>query len=191
MVSEPNDACEILPESRMPWMESPRVRNRRGVDLRGREPNGHATHKDEASFIPPAKYPIINQAVLAACDALDGVKDGVLEDPRRCTFVAPRNTINYYEAVRSSLGTIDDSMRLFMVPGMNHCQGGTGTASFDGLAALEAWVERQQVPSRIPTSHVENGVTTRTRPLCSIHRSPSTFGSGSPDAAESFTCKGP
>lgn len=45
-----------------------------------------ATHTDEASFIPPAKYPIINRAVLAACDALDGVKDGVLEDPRRCTF---------------------------------------------------------------------------------------------------------
>lgn len=45
-----------------------------------------ATHGDAASAIPPAKYPVIHAAVLGACDALDGVKDGVLEDPRRCTF---------------------------------------------------------------------------------------------------------
>ena len=29
---------------------------------------------------------MIHQAALAACDALDGVKDGVLEDPTRCHF---------------------------------------------------------------------------------------------------------
>jgi feruloyl esterase len=45
-----------------------------------------AVHKDEASYIPPNKYPLIHSAVLSACDALDGVKDGVLEDPRRCQF---------------------------------------------------------------------------------------------------------
>jgi feruloyl esterase len=45
-----------------------------------------ATHKDEASFIPPSKFPIIHKAVLEACDALDGVKDGVLDDPRKCRF---------------------------------------------------------------------------------------------------------
>ena len=45
-----------------------------------------AVHKDEASFIPPAKFPVIHNAVLAACDALDGVKDGILEDPTRCKF---------------------------------------------------------------------------------------------------------
>jgi len=37
-------------------------------------------------YIPPAKYPLIHNAVLEACDALDGVKDRVLEDPRRCHF---------------------------------------------------------------------------------------------------------
>ncbi|MGA2882669.1 MAG: tannase/feruloyl esterase family alpha/beta hydrolase [Bryobacteraceae bacterium] len=37
-------------------------------------------------YIPPAKYQLIHKAVLQACDALDGVKDGVLEDPRRCHF---------------------------------------------------------------------------------------------------------
>jgi feruloyl esterase len=45
-----------------------------------------AAHKDEASYIPPEKYALLHQAVLQACDALDGVKDGVLEDPTRCHF---------------------------------------------------------------------------------------------------------
>lgn len=45
-----------------------------------------ATHKDSASFIPPDKFGVIHTAVLKACDALDGVEDGVLEDPRACRF---------------------------------------------------------------------------------------------------------
>jgi feruloyl esterase len=36
--------------------------------------------------IPPAKLPMIHAAVLDACDALDGVKDGVLENPLQCHF---------------------------------------------------------------------------------------------------------
>jgi feruloyl esterase len=45
-----------------------------------------ATNLDPASNIPPEKYPAIHNAVLAACDRLDGVQDGVLEDPTRCKF---------------------------------------------------------------------------------------------------------
>jgi feruloyl esterase len=45
-----------------------------------------AAHKDEASYIPPAKYALVHNAVLDRCDANDGVKDGVLEDPTRCKF---------------------------------------------------------------------------------------------------------
>ncbi len=45
-----------------------------------------AVHKDEASFIPPAKYPLIHKAVLDACDAIDGVKDGVIDNPTKCKF---------------------------------------------------------------------------------------------------------
>jgi feruloyl esterase len=45
-----------------------------------------ATHRDEASFIPEEKYAILHDAVLLACDARDGVTDGVLEDPTRCDF---------------------------------------------------------------------------------------------------------
>jgi feruloyl esterase len=46
----------------------------------------HATLKDPASHIPASKYALINKAVLEACDALDGVADGVIENPGRCRF---------------------------------------------------------------------------------------------------------
>ena len=45
-----------------------------------------ATLKDPAGFIPPAKYPAINKAVLAACDARDGASDNLIENPQRCAF---------------------------------------------------------------------------------------------------------
>lgn len=45
-----------------------------------------AVLKDPASYIPPAKYPVIHQAALAACDARDGLKDGLIDDPTKCGF---------------------------------------------------------------------------------------------------------
>lgn len=42
--------------------------------------------KEEGSYIPEEKYPAIHGAVLQACDLLDGVKDGVIENPRACRF---------------------------------------------------------------------------------------------------------
>ena len=41
---------------------------------------------DPARYLPKEKYALIHKAVLEACDARDGVKDGVLEDPTRCHF---------------------------------------------------------------------------------------------------------
>src|SRR5205085_11102300 len=41
-------------------------------------------NKDADSVIPPSKYPMIHDAALTACDASDGVKDGVIENPQMC-----------------------------------------------------------------------------------------------------------
>jgi feruloyl esterase len=38
------------------------------------------------SNIPQSKYRMVHDAVLNACDALDGVKDGVIENPALCKF---------------------------------------------------------------------------------------------------------
>jgi feruloyl esterase len=45
-----------------------------------------AAHPDGVAILPAAKLAVIHDAVLARCDLLDGVKDGLLENPRRCTF---------------------------------------------------------------------------------------------------------
>jgi feruloyl esterase len=45
-----------------------------------------AVHKDEASYIPSAKYAVLHDAVLEACDVLDGVRDGIVGDPEHCRF---------------------------------------------------------------------------------------------------------
>ena len=42
--------------------------------------------KNQASFIPEEKHRVIHQAVLDACDTIDGVKDGLIENPTRCHF---------------------------------------------------------------------------------------------------------
>jgi feruloyl esterase len=46
----------------------------------------NVTFKDPAGYIPPSKYPMIHQAVLDACDKIDGLKDGLIDDPTRCNF---------------------------------------------------------------------------------------------------------
>jgi Tannase and feruloyl esterase len=46
----------------------------------------HAVLKDPASYIAPSKYPIIHRAALAACDSVDGLTDGLIDDPTRCHF---------------------------------------------------------------------------------------------------------
>ncbi len=47
---------------------------------------GDATLKDRASWIPPREFAFIHKAVVQACDALDGIRDGIINDPRRCHF---------------------------------------------------------------------------------------------------------
>jgi len=42
--------------------------------------------KEAGSFVPPGKYPLIHNAVLDACDANDGLKDGLIADPANCRF---------------------------------------------------------------------------------------------------------
>jgi feruloyl esterase len=40
--------------------------------------------KDPDAYIPAEKYPLIHRAVLDACDAADGLKDGLIEQPQKC-----------------------------------------------------------------------------------------------------------
>jgi len=61
-----------------------------GLDWTGRAAQAvfvaQALQQNEAGRLSPATRQQLHTAVLAACDSLDGVKDGVVEDPKRCTF---------------------------------------------------------------------------------------------------------
>ena len=108
--------------------------------------------------------------------------------------IAPKNSINYYTSVVADTGSVEETqefMRLYMVPGMGHCGGGTGTTTFNMLAALEQWVEKGVPPEAIPASHMTAGKADRTRPLCPFPQVAVYDGSGSTDDAANFVCTNP
>jgi feruloyl esterase len=106
--------------------------------------------------------------------------------------ISPRSSVSYYDAVAKANGgvsKVQQNHRLYMIPGMNHCGGGDGTATFDMLSALTQWVEQNKVPTSIPASKVADGKTIRTRPLCSYPATAQYKGTGSTDDASNFVCQ--
>jgi feruloyl esterase len=45
-----------------------------------------ATTETPASNIPNSKLALITNAAVQACDAIDGLQDGIIDDPRKCNF---------------------------------------------------------------------------------------------------------
>jgi feruloyl esterase len=89
-------------------------------------------------------------------------------------IVTPHRTIRYVEDVQRTMGgkaSTDQFLRLFMLPGFDHCgiQTGPGAndAGFDPLPALEAWVERGVPPDAIPMNRDNpDGSTAWSRAVC-------------------------
>ena len=65
------------------------------------------------------------------------------------------NSVNYYESVVAKVGksAAEDSVRLYLVPGMDHCAGGEGAFAIDWLTPLENWVEKGEAPRALPAAH--------------------------------------
>jgi tannase/feruloyl esterase len=105
-------------------------------------------------------------------------------------------TIRLYEALgRSGVarGRLEDGARLFMVPGMQHCGGGSGPNVFDTLSALEGWVERGRAPDAIVAAHFTGNDPTkpidRSMPLCAFPTQATFDGKGDPMSAASWSCR--
>lgn len=104
----------------------------------------------------------------------------------------------WYEKLASHCnGDPSGFVRLFVVPGMNHCSSGPATDEFNGLNALMNWVEAGQAPDQIiATVNPSNPELpadwskTRTRPLC-VWPKIAKYKGGDKEKAESFRCELP
>ncbi len=120
--------------------------------------------------------------------------------------VPPKTSIKYFESVvdfseRSSVASSEpesqkrtqESYRLFMVPGMNHCSGGPGANVFDMLTPLVQWVEEDVAPESVIATHYVNNTPAQgvafTRPLCPYPQQAVYKGAGDTNDAASFVCK--
>jgi feruloyl esterase len=105
--------------------------------------------------------------------------------------ISPLNTIAYYESILKTMGPQqNDWLRLFMVPGMDHCGAGPGPDQFNSIAALERWRESDLPPDQILAAHVgDNRRVTMTRPLCPYPQVAVYKGTGTTNDAGNFTCK--
>ena len=108
-------------------------------------------------------------------------------------LISPFNSVNYYTNVVHQVGggVAGDSIRLFMMPGVNHCGGGLGTDTWDKLEGLDAWRTSGNAPDRVNASHLTDGEVDKTRPLCSYPKVAVYRGSGDTNAAANFDCRLP
>jgi len=114
-------------------------------------------------------------------------------------------TINYYAglaAANGGLASLDDNVRLFMVPGMYHCRAGPGADVFGGSAqwpvsseprrdvlwSLIDWVEKDAAPNEIVATRLEDEHVRFTRKICPFPQSARYDRRGPPDSAGSYTC---
>jgi feruloyl esterase len=107
------------------------------------------------------------------------------------------DTVKHYENLTSKYGNDTGSFaRLFLIPGMNHCEHGSyALDSFDPLTAIVNWVEKGAAPDSMIAGTSPNSTALpagRTRPLCPYPKFAQYTGgpAGSEDAA-SFTCVAP
>jgi feruloyl esterase len=106
--------------------------------------------------------------------------------------ITPGNTVNFYKGVLAKMGPNQDNwLRLFMMPGMQHCAGGPGPDQFDKVAVIERWRESGTAPDQIIATRVAGGTVDMTRPLCPYPQVAAYKGSGSTNDAANFTCKAP
>jgi tannase/feruloyl esterase len=103
--------------------------------------------------------------------------------------ITPENTVLYYESVLREMGPReDDWMRMFLVPGMQHCGGGPGPNTFDSLTALEQWREKGLAPAAMLGTNRESGLK---RPICAYPEYAKYKGTGDLKDSANWVCTKP
>jgi feruloyl esterase len=115
--------------------------------------------------------------------------------------ITPWGTIQYYRDIQQKMHQDEAQrfVRLFMAPGMMHCSGGPGPNTFDAVAAIEQWREKNEAPETIIAARYADpsaalagkplGEPLSTRPLCAYPKVAHWIGKGSPDEAQNYACR--
>ena len=107
-------------------------------------------------------------------------------------LISPHNTEDYYTRQVQAFGqaTADSFIRFYMIPGFDHGSG-RYNLGYDGLAVLDNWVEKGQVPDVITSidNNAADPATARSRPMCRWPMWPRFTGAvGTENSAASYTC---
>jgi hypothetical protein len=109
-----------------------------------------------------------------------------LSDP----WFSPLDTLGYYEKMArdTSAGSAGPWSRIYLVPGMGHCQGGSAALDrFDMLSAVVDWVEKGVAPDRVVATGT--AFPGRSRPLCAYPQHAQYTGHGDANDATNFVCQ--
>ena len=124
-----------------------------------------ATHgADGKAIIPQAKLATITNATVAACDGLDGLKDGIIDDPRRCAYDPAKLLC---KGGAGGLGSDDAAcLTAAQVEAVKKVYEGvknprTGEQIFTGLAARQRRVRRIGGPELARVHHGPAGADAR------------------------------
>ena len=101
------------------------------------------------------------------------------------------DTVDYFERMSKANGGAAQSAnfsRLFLAPGMGHCQGGASALdSFDLLTAVVDWVEKGTAPDAVTATG--RAFPGRSRPLCAYPKHAHYKGQGDTQDAKNFECR--
>jgi feruloyl esterase len=103
--------------------------------------------------------------------------------------LSARSTIEYFKAVQRRTPQASSFTRLFLMPGVLHCAGGSGCDDVDYAGIIRRWVEQGEAPSRIVARKLRGTQLVRTHPLCAYPMTARYAGTGSTDDAAAFTCR--
>jgi feruloyl esterase len=99
--------------------------------------------------------------------------------------------VGYYEDVLALDRTGAEDVRLFMMPGVEHCFGGPGPSWVNFLDEIDRWVETGSAPDQTPAYWLnEQFQPTGSRLLCAYPKVAKYDGKGNPRDASSFSCVG-
>ena len=95
-------------------------------------------------------------------------------------------TINHYEEVKSKDTDVENYFRLFLLPGVLHCGGGSGPSNVDWFELVSDWVEKETAPDRVILSKSEKGKVIMERPVFPYPEKAIYDGKGDPNKPGSF-----